>query len=388
MHRQDVRTKEAEEERMEENNLLHFLDSPNAHYRRKCEEYVSAHDDEAHCDASDVDLANARERLEHLLKQPANKFCADCGTPDPKWAALPFGALICIKCSGTHRSLGVHISKVISVNLDEWTDEEVNCLAGSGGNATVNTRYEAFLPENFKKPRHDCTTEERCNFIRKKYEFQQFVTDPQFSCPLRLNTKHAPDKNQQQQNCSARHGFGHAFRNSWKRKDTDNKGLKKMTDVGMVEFVGLIKVDIRRGTNLAVRDVMSSDPYVMLNLGHQTMKTKVIKNTLNPVWNERLMLSIPHPVPPLKLLRRPDGRCGGGHPAADRRGARTRELGRHRRLGGGHEAAGERRRHAGQGQRHLRRRRQGEAGHRAEAPERGARGAGDRARVRAAQPVV
>uniref|UniRef100_A0A0E0DQX3 C2 domain-containing protein n=1 Tax=Oryza meridionalis TaxID=40149 RepID=A0A0E0DQX3_9ORYZ len=73
------------------------------------------------------------------------------------------------------------------------------------------------------------------------------------------------------------------------------------TDVGMVEFVGLIKVDIRRGTNLAVRDVMSSDPYVMLNLGHQTMKTKVIKNTLNPVWNERLMLSIPHPVPPLKL---------------------------------------------------------------------------------------
>ncbi|EEC79127.1 hypothetical protein OsI_19774 [Oryza sativa Indica Group] len=138
---------------------------------------------------TDVDLANARERLEHLLKQPANKFCADCGTPDPKWA--------------------------------------------------------------------------------KKYEFQQFVTDPQFSCPLRLNTKHAPDKNQQQQNCSARHGFGHAFRNSWKRKDTDNKGLKKMTDVGMVEFVGLIKVDIRRGTNLAVRDVMSSDPYVMLNLGHQ-----------------------------------------------------------------------------------------------------------------------
>uniref|UniRef100_A0A0E0L1Y3 Arf-GAP domain-containing protein n=1 Tax=Oryza punctata TaxID=4537 RepID=A0A0E0L1Y3_ORYPU len=282
MHRQEVRTKEAEEEKMEENNLLHFLDSPNAHYRRKCEEYVSAHDDEAHCDASDVDLANARERLEHLLKQPANKFCADCGTPDPKWAALPFGAFICIKCSGTHRSLGVHISKVISVNLDEWTDEEVNCLAGSGGNATVNTRYEAFLPENFKKPRHDCTTEERCNFIRKKYELQQFVTDPQFSCPLRLNNKHAPDKHQQQQNCSARHGFGHAFRNSWKRKDTDNKGLKKMTDVGMVEFVGLIKVDIRRGTNLAVRDVMSSDPYVMLNLGHQSMKTKVIKNTLNP----------------------------------------------------------------------------------------------------------
>ena len=40
-------------------------------------------------------------------------------------------------------------------------------------------------------------------------------------------------------------------------------------DIGMVEFVGLIKVDIIRGTDLAVRDVMSSDPYVMIILGHQ-----------------------------------------------------------------------------------------------------------------------
>lgn len=69
----------------------------------------------------------------------------------------------------------------------------------------------------------------------------------------------------------------------------------------MVEFVGLIKIDIIRGTNLAIRDVMSSDPYVIINLGHQTMKTKVVKSSLNPVWNERLMLSIPDPVPLLKL---------------------------------------------------------------------------------------
>jgi stromal membrane-associated protein len=40
----------------------------------------------------------------------------------------------------------------------------------------------------------------------------------------------------------------------------------------MVEFVGLIKVNIVRGTDLAVRDVMSSDPYVMIHLGHQVSK--------------------------------------------------------------------------------------------------------------------
>jgi Ca2+-dependent lipid-binding protein len=40
-------------------------------------------------------------------------------------------------------------------------------------------------------------------------------------------------------------------------------------ELGMVEFIGLMKVDVIRGTNLAIRDVMSSDPYVIINLGHQ-----------------------------------------------------------------------------------------------------------------------
>jgi stromal membrane-associated protein len=70
----------------------------------------------------------------------------------------------------------------------------------------------------------------------------------------------------------------------------------------MVEFVGLIKVNVVKGTNLAVRDVMTSDPYVILALGQQSVKTRVIKNNLNPVWNETLMLSIPEPMPPLKVL--------------------------------------------------------------------------------------
>uniref|UniRef100_A0ACD5TAG0 Uncharacterized protein n=1 Tax=Avena sativa TaxID=4498 RepID=A0ACD5TAG0_AVESA len=282
---------------MDENNsLLHFLETPSKHYSKSCDGFESRNDGgDDHSDSSDTDPASARERLEYLLNQPANKFCADCGTQDPKWAALPFGAFICIKCSGTHRSLGVHISKVISVNLDEWTDDEVNCLANSGGNATVNTRYEAFLPENYKKPRDDFTTEERATFIRKKYELQLFMNDPQFACPLR---KPGSNKHHNQQHSSSRHG---TFRNSWRKKEPDHKGVKKMMEIGMVEFVGLIKVDIVRGINLAVRDVMSSDPYVMIMLGHQSMKTKVIKNTLNPIWNERLMLSIPHPVPPLKV---------------------------------------------------------------------------------------
>lgn len=70
----------------------------------------------------------------------------------------------------------------------------------------------------------------------------------------------------------------------------------------MIEFVGLIKVNVVRGTNLAVRDIVTSDPYVILSLGQQSVKTRVIKNNLNPVWNEQLMLSIPETIPPLKML--------------------------------------------------------------------------------------
>ena len=39
--------------------------------------------------------------------------------------------------------------------------------------------------------------------------------------------------------------------------------------MGMVEFIGLIKVNIIRGKNLVVRDLVTSDPYVILTLGHQ-----------------------------------------------------------------------------------------------------------------------
>ncbi|GAB2234328.1 hypothetical protein Droror1_Dr00003576 [Drosera rotundifolia] len=69
----------------------------------------------------------------------------------------------------------------------------------------------------------------------------------------------------------------------------------------MVEFIGVLKIKVVKGTNLAVRDMLSSDPYVVLTLGKQTVQSSVIKSNLNPVWNEELMLSVPQRYGPLRV---------------------------------------------------------------------------------------
>ena len=61
--------------------------------------------------------------LQELREIETNRVCADCNQPDPEWGLMNLGVLICYECSGVHRSLGVHISKVRSLTLDAWNDE-------------------------------------------------------------------------------------------------------------------------------------------------------------------------------------------------------------------------------------------------------------------------
>ncbi|XP_029818916.1 stromal membrane-associated protein 2, partial [Manacus vitellinus] len=97
-----------------------------------------------------------------------NPSCLFAG---PRWASWNLGVFICIRCAGIHRNLGVHISRVKSVNLDQWTQEQIQCVQEMG-NGKANRLYEAFLPENFRRPQTDQAVE---SFIRDKYEKKKYM---------------------------------------------------------------------------------------------------------------------------------------------------------------------------------------------------------------------
>ncbi|CDP18978.1 unnamed protein product [Coffea canephora] len=84
--------------------------------------------------------------IDVLRKVCGNDKCADCGAIEPDWASLNLGVLVCIECSGVHRNLGVHISKVRSLTLDVkvW-EPSVLTLFQSLGNSFANSVWEDLL---------------------------------------------------------------------------------------------------------------------------------------------------------------------------------------------------------------------------------------------------
>uniref|UniRef100_A0A8C9V155 Arf-GAP with GTPase, ANK repeat and PH domain-containing protein 1 n=1 Tax=Scleropages formosus TaxID=113540 RepID=A0A8C9V155_SCLFO len=121
--------------------------------------------------------------LQSIRNLRGNNHCVDCEAQNPDWASLNLGALICIECSGIHRNLGTHLSRVRSLDLDDWPPELIKVMS-SIGNELANSVWEANA-QGRMKPVPDASREERERWIRAKYEQKLFVASlPSPDLPL------------------------------------------------------------------------------------------------------------------------------------------------------------------------------------------------------------
>ena len=68
----------------------------------------------------EVDFNTAAKELNSIKNQPANKRCADCGTPGTVWSSVNLGVFTCMRCGSFHRALGTHISKPKGLSTYLW----------------------------------------------------------------------------------------------------------------------------------------------------------------------------------------------------------------------------------------------------------------------------
>jgi Arf-GAP/SH3 domain/ANK repeat/PH domain-containing protein len=133
-------------------------------------------------------LRNDKEdsrRLLSLMREadPQNTTCADCGSSSKvEWCSINLAVILCIECSGVHRSLGSHISKIRSLTMDSSFNPDLIDLLCHIGNRVSNAIYEATLGPNADfKPTEKSSPETRTRFITAKYVDRSFVEYPSIS---------------------------------------------------------------------------------------------------------------------------------------------------------------------------------------------------------------
>jgi hypothetical protein len=135
----------------------------------------ASNDDVEGDDEMRVKFISGAEAYDAIRQNPANRQCADCRAPDPDWASINLGIPLCINCSGIHRALGTHRSKVRSITMDKWTAELVALLVAIGSDAS-NRFWEARIAGSPLKLSPTASAAERTDFIKAKYEMMAMCT--------------------------------------------------------------------------------------------------------------------------------------------------------------------------------------------------------------------
>ncbi|XP_053251275.1 arf-GAP with SH3 domain, ANK repeat and PH domain-containing protein 1 isoform X3 [Podarcis raffonei] len=124
--------------------------------------------------------------IDDIQRFPGNDVCCDCGSPDPTWLSTNLGILTCIECSGIHREMGVHISRIQSIELDKLGTSEL-LLAKNIGNNSFNEIMEGNLPSPSPKPTPSSDMTARKEFITAKYVDHKFSRKTCASAAAKLN---------------------------------------------------------------------------------------------------------------------------------------------------------------------------------------------------------
>lgn len=125
-----------------------------------------------------ISTGNEKSFVQKIRNARGNDRCADCGAPNPTWASLNLGTLVCIECSGIHRNLGSHLSKIRSLELDDWPNNLVQVMT-SIGNSMANSIWQANLKNN-NKPDASSPRDEKERWVRMKYGSKDFLASPPY----------------------------------------------------------------------------------------------------------------------------------------------------------------------------------------------------------------